>query len=118
MKSMTATILAAALSATTAAAADAYDWTHLANVKAHQTSQTVVELPGGKSTVEVWAHDNAEISCTFIDRGTGNVAYQATKVQRCVGQASLSLPATMTVRITNESNKDLDYRIWIHETRQ
>jgi hypothetical protein len=94
----------------------AYDMTYMSSLKANQTKQVTVELPSGKSTVEVWATDNEKISCQFIDRGTGNVAYESSDTQRCVGRADLSLPAHMLAKITNNGNKDLDFRIWVHDT--
>lgn len=98
------------------ATAMAYDQTYLSRIKATQTREVLVELPNGKSTVEVWGTDKENISCTFIDRGTGNVAYESKDTQRCVGRADLSLPAHMLAKITNNGNKDLDVRIWVHDT--
>lgn len=94
----------------------AYDMTYLSGVKAHDTKQVLVEIPQGKHTVEIWGTDGEMISCTLIDRGTGNVAYKADNVQRCVGRADLSLPANVLAKITNNGNKDLEFRIWVHDT--
>lgn len=98
------------------ATAFAYDMTYMFSAKAHQTSQMVVHLPTGKSTVEVFGSNNETISCTFIDRGTGNIAYESKDTTRCVGNANLGLPASMLAKITNNGDRDIDYRIWVHDS--
>lgn len=94
----------------------AYDMTSLLTVKANQSNESVVSLPEGRSTVEVWSTGGEKISCVFIDRSNGAVAYESKDTTRCVGRADLSLPAHMLAKITNNGNKDLDIRIWVHDT--
>jgi len=99
------------------ATALAYDMTYLSSVKAHTTRQVNVDLPSGKSTVEVWATGNEKITCTFIDKGTGNVAYESKDTQRCVGNANLSLPVTMLAKVSNNGDKDIDIRIQVRDSK-
>lgn len=101
----------------TAGVAMAYDMTHLLNrVEPHQTRLATVDLPAGKSTVEVWGERQDSISCTFVDYGTNKVVYEASNVTRCIGTADLSLPARVQARITNNGNQVTDIRIQVHDT--
>ena len=108
-------ILAAILFISTTALA--YDWTYVGPVKAHSTREKVVDLPSGKSIVEVWAVGDEKITCVFVDKGTGNVAYEAKDTIRCVGGANLALPARILVRITNNGDKDIESRIQVRDVK-
>jgi hypothetical protein len=99
------------------ATALAGDMTYLSSAKSRETRSMLVDLPSGKSQVDVWGTDNETISCVFVDRGTGNVAYEATNVTRCVGTANLTLPTTIQAKITNNGNKDIQFRVWVRSTK-
>lgn len=115
MKHITALLALAILCISTAAIA--YDMTYLGIVKAHGTIQVPVELPAGTFKVEVWANDNATITCAFVDKGTGEVAYQAKDVRRCVGYGKLSVPGHILASITNDNDKGLDFKVWVHDAK-
>jgi hypothetical protein len=95
----------------------AHDMTYLALAKPHETKQMSVDLPAGKSVVEVWSEDHSKISCTFVQRATGEVVYEATNVDRCIGNAKLTLPVIITMRITNHEDKDAYLRVWVRDSR-
>ena len=95
----------------------AYDMTYLTSVKAHSTTQMSVDLPSGKSVTEVWAVGDEKINCTFIDKGTGNIAYQAKDTQKCVGVANLALPANILAKIDNTNDKNIDIRIQVKSSK-
>ena len=114
MKLFTSIISSAILVSATAAA---YDTTYLYAVPAHYNKQMVVELPSGKSIIEVWAEDNEKISCTFVDRGTYKTVYEAVDTQRCIGNANLSLPTFLLTKVINNGDKDIRVRTWIHDQK-
>lgn len=100
-----------------ASTAMAYDMTYMSSLNPRETKSVAINLPAGKSMTEVWGTNGETISCTFIDPGTGNAAYQAKNVQRCVGRADLSLPSNLTVKITNSDMKSFEFRIWVHDVQ-
>ena len=105
--------MCAAIVSFSATALAAYDMMYMTHAKAGETKELPVAIPSGKSLIDVWAVDGSSISCVFIDKGTGNVAYEAKNVQRCVGNADLTLPATAKAQITNNGNKEAELRIWV-----
>lgn len=95
----------------------AYDTTTMSHLKPYGTTKLSVKIPEGKSAVEVWGTNNETISCTFYDPGTGNIAYQASNVGRCIGRADLSLPLVMPMKISTPENKEIDLRVWVHDDK-
>jgi hypothetical protein len=95
----------------------AYSASYTRTVPAKETTTVFVDLPDGKSVVEVEGTKLEHISCTFIDRGTGKVAFQATNTQRCVGTANLTLPAVMLAQVTNNENKTIELRIRVNDSK-
>lgn len=90
-----------------ASTAFAYDMSYLCSVKPHESHVGQINLPAGKSTVRVTATDYKNITCRFIDPGTGNNAFLATNVPVCLANANLTLPRRLIVKITNETDEEL-----------
>jgi hypothetical protein len=95
----------------------AYDITYCGLLKTHSTKQVVVELPTGKSTIEVWGSNHEKINCLFVDKGTGNKAFEAEDTELCSGTANLSLPAVILARITNNTDSDIDLSIEVKDNK-
>lgn len=99
-----------------ASTAMANNETYMVHSHAHETTQVAVDLPIGKSAVEVWGAGGESISCTFIDRATGNIAYEAHNVKRCLGLANTEDVVHLFVNVINGNDTDLDFKIWVHST--
>lgn len=110
-------ILGASLLLISASAYAVEDLTILGALKANQSVTRKVFLQEGKNTLEVFTGDNSKISCAFILEGYSTISVENNKTTRCVGNIALTRPLTLDVRVSNEENKDTDYRIWIHETK-
>jgi hypothetical protein len=110
-------IIGAAIVCFSATALAAWDMTYMTHANAGETKELPLSIPSGKSQVDVWSADGNTISCTFVDRGTGNVAYEAKNVQRCVGTADLALPATAKAQITNNGTKETEIRVWVRTVK-
>ena len=95
----------------------AFDTTELYIVKSEQTNQTAMLLPEGHSIVEVFGTNNETITCTFIDKLTHDVADMSENTDRCVSRANLKDPRSILIRVTNNTDKDIEYRIWTHDTK-
>ncbi len=89
------------------------DWTILGGLKPHETIVRGVNIPEGKTVIEVWTGDNSKISCQFLDVN-GNIGLEEDHVNRCVGRANIVLPWHLNVKITNDENQETDFKIWIH----
>ena len=100
-----------------ASVAFANDMTYVTVAKPHQTVFTTVEVPSGKSMVSVRASHDQNISCIFIDRGTGKVAFEARNVPVCLGKADLVLPARMLTKVANDTDQNLQITIWVYSTK-
>lgn len=93
----------------------AHDMTYMGTVKPGGTKELVVQLPAGKSVVEVYGSNKEHMTCQFIDNRTGMVAFLDKDSVRCVGTSDLTLPANITVKISNLETTRLDFKIWVHD---
>lgn len=110
-------ILSTSILLVSASAFAVEDLTILGALKAKQSVTRKVYLQEGKNTLEVFTGDASRISCAFPLEGYSSVSVENTKTTRCVGNLTVSRPLTLDVRVSNEENKDTEYRIWIHETK-
>lgn len=101
----------------TTALAAAWDMTYITHAKAGEVKELPLMIPSGKSQTDVWSSDGSPVSCVFIDKGTGNVAYEAKNVSRCVGTADLALPVTVRAQVTNNGTREAEIRIWVREVK-
>lgn len=88
----------------------AQDLTKFGSLDAGQTKSVKVSLDKGKSVVSVYTMGESLLSCKFID-SSGNVGLEQKKVKRCRGESALNAPADITVQITNEDSKPIEYRL-------
>jgi len=123
MKSIGSIVVAAVL--LIASSAIAQDWTYLDALQAHETHQKEIKLTDSKSTIEVYGGNydavtgNYDlISCKFIDI-SGEVVAEQKSVSHClVNTKPLTIvPWRATVQVTNEENKPITYKLWVHETK-
>lgn len=97
----------------TTALAAAWDMMYITHAKAGEVKELPLVIPSGKSQTDVWSDDGSPVSCVFVDKGTGNVAFEAKNVSRCVGTANLALPANVRAQVTNNGSKEAELRIWV-----
>jgi hypothetical protein len=123
MKYLSSIVMAAVL--LTASSAIAQDWTYLDALSPHETHQKEIKLLDSKSTIEVYGGNydavtgNYDlISCKFIDFN-GSVVAEQKNVSHCLANTKpLSIvPWRATVQVTNEENKPITYKLWVHETK-
>lgn len=111
------TIIGAAIVFFSTTALAAWDMTYIIHPKAGEVKELPLVIPTGKSQTDVWSSDGSPVSCVFIDKGTGNVAYEAKNVSRCVGTADLALPANVRAQVTNNGTRETEIRIWVREIK-
>lgn len=93
----------------------ATDWTIVGPLKAHESVTRSVELETGKSTIEIWsAAEGTKVSCRL---NTGSFTIESVNTSRCVFPIEVSITSSMRVQVTNESDRQVDYRIWVHDTK-
>ena len=90
------------------------DWTILGALNAKQTVARKFDLDKGKNTVEVYSTNKTKISCGFVLDAAGNVGLDQKNTTRCVYNLNVSYSLNAEMHVTNEENKDTEYRIWIH----
>ena len=104
--------IAAILAATSAYA---YDWTYPSAVKAHASTWTSVEVPTGPLVMQIVPNQGAHISCSVVDQATNKTLYQSHHVAMCMTNANAKEPHVVLIKITNESDEDITYKIMIHD---
>lgn len=112
-----ATILIFVFTYASLSRADVNDITYMGTVKAHQTITQRVNVQAGNTTIEVFnSFTPSKISCVFED--VNGKTSEQMNVDRCVGNIKNSImPWHVLVSITNDGNKDIDFKIWAHETK-
>lgn len=109
MKYIGILILASSLFVTSHVSAK--ELTVLGVLQSHETRATSFKLQKGTTSLEVFSsYDNTKLTCEFVD-GAGNVGLVQRDVPRCVGNVKLNADDSMSVRVTNNSDKAIDYRI-------
>ena len=123
MKYLSSIVMAAVL--LTASSAIAQDWTYLDSLASHETHKKEIKLLNSKSTIEVYGGNYDPvigkydtISCKFIDFN-GDVVAEQKNVSHClVNTKPLTIvPWRAYVQVTNEENKPITYKVYVHETR-
>lgn len=76
----------------------------------HESFVHRVPLKEGKTRIEAYATDGSIISCQFMD-SNGNVLLDQKDTTYCVGNADISLPWYLSIKLTNSQNKMIDYRV-------
>lgn len=94
-----------------AAPALAYDLTYFGPLKAKEARSLEIQIPKGKSIIDVSSTNDSPLNCKF---GTsfGLSVLQNNKCKLYVLSDSLS---HMSVEISNPLDKSSDYKIWVHD---
>lgn len=93
----------------------ATDWTIVGPLKPHETVSRSVELEAGRSTVEVWSSvEGTKVSCRLM---TGSIVLESFNTDRCVFPMETNIPSSVRVQVINVSDRQVDYRIWVHDTK-
>lgn len=108
-------IIAMILIVSAATPAQPKDITILSSIKAGDTLKQRIEIPEGKTTIDVWADDSSKITCKFYD-GSGNLGLVEENVPRCRGNANIVLPWHLSLQVNAIEHKDIDVRIWVRPT--
>lgn len=110
MKFLSASVVLVALCLSTAASAD-NDWTIMGQLKANETKPVKVMIPVGELAIEVFStQGGVEFTCKFYD-ASGNLGLEQHNAVRCVGNLNSLRHSYLTVSITNEQNKAVDYKV-------
>jgi hypothetical protein len=110
MKFLSALIATVALTVSTTALAS-NDWTMIGQLKANETKPVKVMIPAGDLTIEVFSDQGGvEFTCQFYD-ASGNLGLEQHHAVRCVGNVNSLRHSYLTVKITNEQNKPVGYRL-------
>jgi hypothetical protein len=120
MKYISSLIVAAVVSISALSAARVDDLTILGRLDPHGSVNHRVNLQQGNTTIEVFNGNAAtKISCLYMDVD-GSPVLEQKNVYHCLGNVkdkTVTIPWHLTVRVTNEEEKEIDYKIWVHETK-
>lgn len=101
-----------------ATTAFAHDLTYFGPIKAGATKTVKVDLPVGKLTVEITSSSlDTKFNCQFSYSSYGGVVDEQRDTHKCLRNFIVQSDSSMNVSVTN-LDKDSDYRIWVHDTRQ
>jgi len=64
--------------------------------------------------VRILPNQNARISCVIVDQTINKVLYQNHRVAECGANISTKDPHIVLISVTNESDEDITFKIWIH----
>jgi hypothetical protein len=100
------------LTAGTVLAAAPLDRTIFSSLEPGKSKSYDLSLPKGKTAISVEQSDDKVkpvLTCTFSS--DGEVGLEQKKVEQCLGKLELKKEAKLTVKVTNESNKTLDFQV-------
>lgn len=80
------------------------------SLKPLEVKESILTLDRGSSNVSVFTTSDTLISCQFID-SNGALTLEQNKVKRCAGSAEVDSTTKITLKVHNEENKMVDYRI-------
>ena len=86
-------------------------------LRPHESNSNVVYLPEGKSTITVKLFNNLpddKITCQFVDVD-GAIGLEQKLTQECIGVTNLVLPWHVKVKVINESNRNIMYRVLVKD---
>jgi hypothetical protein len=113
MKNLILTIAALA-SVSAASMLLARDATILGNLKSLDSVTKKVTLDKGESEIEVYStYEKVDLTCQFFD-SSGNLALVQKNTDYCHGKSNLIKPDYVKLIITNNQDRNVDFRILVH----
>ena len=92
------------------------DFTVMRSLSPHQSKTSGLEIPVGKSTLNVTSETDGElISCRLSNESDETVNRE--KVSHCDFYFNMKSPLRVNLRVTNETSRPLDYRAVINEIK-
>lgn len=114
---LSALVIGVTLASSIAIAREA-DRTVVGQLTPHETKPVSFKVVPGDFSIQVFSNvERAKITCKFVD-GAGNVGLVQTLADRCVGNVKLKQPGSMSVVITNEDGRLIDFNVLIQDKNQ
>jgi hypothetical protein len=123
MKRTISTILVACLLTIPALAAAQKEMSYLVNLDANQTKSIKVQLPTGKSDLQISSSDDGAVYVATLHDTNGDVVGTCDQVVNnhtvaCVNHvADLGLPIRIVVDLTSKSDKLITVNVAVHPTK-
>lgn len=80
------------------------------SLKSFETKSSNLELTRGASSISVFTTSESFVTCQFVDVN-GALTSEQKKVKLCSHKTEVDSSTKLTLRITNEEDRLVDYRI-------
>lgn len=105
-------LITACLFSASIAIAAPMERTIFSSLEAGKSKSYELSVPKGKTSISVEQVDEPIkpiLTCTFSS--DGDVGLEQKKVTQCLGKLELKKETQLTVKVTNESSKTLDFKV-------